>query len=204
MISIIFQVKCVLRFRSVTVEKPKFFEENGSIQHDTLTPQICRLRDLTYESYVYVDIQEWIYHDGKASSAERYRHQKVCIGTIPMMVKSEFCALRGVRDKDLASVMMECPLDPGGYFIVNGSEKVRCSAFFLQFDSDRSTNAKFLFVLFSRWLSHKSVRRWIKWGFTHWKSQSFPIRPRFTLLLSIRSARRRNTSPSIWCWKTEP
>lgn len=40
-----------------------------------------------------------------------------------MMVGTSFCATRGLNELELAK-MGECPLDPGGYFIINGSEKV--------------------------------------------------------------------------------
>jgi DNA-directed RNA polymerase II subunit RPB2 len=39
------------------------------------------------------------------------------------MLKSYYCLLHSLGDRDLAE-LNECPLDPGGYFIINGSEKV--------------------------------------------------------------------------------
>ena len=39
------------------------------------------------------------------------------------MLKSYFCLLHSLNDRDL-SELNECPLDPGGYFIINGGEKV--------------------------------------------------------------------------------
>ena len=39
------------------------------------------------------------------------------------MLRSTYCLLNGLKDRDLAE-LNECPLDPGGYFIINGSEKV--------------------------------------------------------------------------------
>lgn len=40
------------------------------------------------------------------------------------MLRSTYCLLSGLTDRDLCE-LNECPLDPGGYFIINGSEKVR-------------------------------------------------------------------------------
>ena len=40
------------------------------------------------------------------------------------MLRSTHCLLSGLTDRDLTQ-LNECPLDPGGYFIINGSEKVR-------------------------------------------------------------------------------
>uniref|UniRef100_A0A0K2TLU0 DNA-directed RNA polymerase subunit beta n=2 Tax=Lepeophtheirus salmonis TaxID=72036 RepID=A0A0K2TLU0_LEPSM len=39
------------------------------------------------------------------------------------MLRSTYCLLSGMTDRDLTE-LNECPLDPGGYFIINGSEKV--------------------------------------------------------------------------------
>ena len=44
-------------------------------------------------------------------------------GKIPIMLRSTYCLLNGMTDRDLTE-LNECPLDPGGYFIINGSEKV--------------------------------------------------------------------------------
>jgi DNA-directed RNA polymerase beta subunit len=40
------------------------------------------------------------------------------------MLRSTYCLLNGLTDRDLTE-LNECPLDPGGYFIINGSEKVQ-------------------------------------------------------------------------------
>ncbi|KAH0557929.1 hypothetical protein KQX54_013018 [Cotesia glomerata] len=39
------------------------------------------------------------------------------------MLRSKYCLLSGLADRDLTE-LNECPLDPGGYFIIDGSEKV--------------------------------------------------------------------------------
>lgn len=51
------------------------------------------------------------------------QHQKTFIGKIPIMLRSTYCLLYNLMDRDLTE-LNECPLDPGGYFIINGSEKV--------------------------------------------------------------------------------
>ncbi|KAL2887920.1 DNA-directed RNA polymerase II subunit RPB2 [Ceratocystis lukuohia] len=47
----------------------------------------------------------------------------VFIGRMPVMVKSRICHLRRENDEGLF-LLNECPYDQGGYFIINGSEKV--------------------------------------------------------------------------------
>lgn len=46
------------------------------------------------------------------------------------MLRSTYCLLNGLTDRDLTE-LNECPLDPGGYFIINGSEKVQIIFFAL-------------------------------------------------------------------------
>lgn len=47
----------------------------------------------------------------------------VFVGKLPIMVKSKICHLYGESDDNLFTVN-ECPYDQGGYFVINGSEKV--------------------------------------------------------------------------------
>ena len=82
-----------------------------------VTPHQCRLRDLTYAAPLYVDVE---YTQGRKIQ----RAKKVCIGRMPIMLRSRHCVLAGQADGDLAK-LEECPYDPGGYFVVKGQEKVR-------------------------------------------------------------------------------
>lgn len=49
--------------------------------------------------------------------------QTIFIGKVPIMLKSKFCTLYGLSEEELYQIR-ECPFDMGGYFIINGSEKV--------------------------------------------------------------------------------
>lgn len=80
------------------------------------TPNECRLRDMTYAAPVFVDIE---YVRGR----QRVRRRGIPIGRLPIMLRSSKCVLTGKKDGEM-TVLNECPLDPGGYFIVNGTEKV--------------------------------------------------------------------------------
>lgn len=84
-----------------------------------MMPNEARLRNLTYSAPLYVDITKTVIKDEPTKTT----HQKTFIGKIPIMLRSSFCVLSGMTDRDLTQ-LNECPLDPGGYFIVNGSEKV--------------------------------------------------------------------------------
>jgi len=60
--------------------------------------------------------------DGRTLIQEEV-HKKVYLMKFPIMVRTEYCWLKGANDRLLAE-FGECPLDQGGYFIINGSEKV--------------------------------------------------------------------------------
>ena len=49
--------------------------------------------------------------------------QKVFIGRVPLMIRSQYCILTDLTEREL-QYNNECPYDQGGYFIINGSEKV--------------------------------------------------------------------------------
>ena len=59
------------------------------------------------------------YRKGKSIAVR----QNVPIARMPIMLRSSKCRLSGKNDRQMA-FMNECALDPGGYFIVNGTEKV--------------------------------------------------------------------------------
>lgn len=49
--------------------------------------------------------------------------KNVKIGRMPIMIGSSRCHLRNKTEKELAQ-LHECPYDPRGYFVINGTEKV--------------------------------------------------------------------------------
>ncbi|WAR21447.1 RPB2-like protein [Mya arenaria] len=76
---------------------------------------------LKYSAPLYVDITKTVVKPDE--DPVETQHQKTFIGKIPIMLRSTYCLLSGLTDRDLTE-LNECPLDPGGYFIINGSEKV--------------------------------------------------------------------------------
>ena len=74
-----------------------------------------------YSAPLYVDIKKTTIKAGVAPTETAY--SKTFIGKIPIMLKSTYCVLNQLTDRDLTE-LNECPLDPGGYFVINGSEKV--------------------------------------------------------------------------------
>lgn len=91
-------------------------KSTSSARDYMVPPHECRLRDMTYSAAIYVDIE---YTRGR----NIVLHKDVEIGRMPIMLRSNKCILNGVDEYGMAR-LNECPLDPGGYFIVNGTEKV--------------------------------------------------------------------------------
>uniref|UniRef100_A0A0K0CZ74 DNA-directed RNA polymerase subunit beta n=1 Tax=Angiostrongylus cantonensis TaxID=6313 RepID=A0A0K0CZ74_ANGCA len=107
-----------LKFGQIYLSKPTHWEKDGT--PTPMMPNEARLRNLTYASPLYIDITKTIMHENDVT--ERV-YEKVFIGKIPIMLRSSYCILSNMSDRDLTE-LNECPLDPGGYFIINGSEKV--------------------------------------------------------------------------------
>lgn len=82
----------------------------------SITPHECRLRDLSYSAPIRVDLK---YARGKVEVVSK----GIIIGKLPVMLRSNKCVLTGKSHGELAQDN-ECPLDPGGYFVVKGTEKV--------------------------------------------------------------------------------
>ena len=101
-------------FGAVQVKKPTIVEADGSER--ILLPMEARLRNLTYASKVFIEVG--IVVDGK----ERERTE-VEIAELPVMLRSNLCHLSGMNKKELVGAG-EDPNDPGGYFIIDGTERV--------------------------------------------------------------------------------
>jgi DNA-directed RNA polymerase III subunit RPC2 len=103
-------------FLDINVGFPQAEQQDMSGKKTFITPHECRLRDATYSAPISVDV-EYI-RDGK-----RIVRPGVVIGRLPIMLRSNKCVLANKNESELAG-LNECPLDPGGYFVVKGTEKV--------------------------------------------------------------------------------
>ena len=97
--------KFYLKYTDISVGRPERSDPDAIDR--SITPHECRLRDITYSAFIYVDIE---YTRG----GKIVRRKNVPIGRLPIMLRSNKCWLAGQDDAALAR-MNECPLDPGGY-----------------------------------------------------------------------------------------
>jgi len=105
-----------LAYTDIYVGEPDRLEFDDRCPTTIITPNECRLRDMTYAAPVFVDIEY-------VRAKQIVTRKRIPIGRLPMMLRSSKCHLTGRSDEEMA-LLNECPLDPGGYFIVNGTEKV--------------------------------------------------------------------------------
>ena len=104
------------------IYKPKITENDGTVS--ILTPSISRKRNYTYSSQVVVKITKKTtvsnINTGEIIKSDEYIFDNINIGKIPIMVNSKYCVLQ-TNSMDKTG---ECIYDQGGYFIINGNEKV--------------------------------------------------------------------------------
>lgn len=103
-----------VKFGKIRIGEPEFQEPQG--QRKPLYPLDARIRNLTYAAPVFLEMIPVVNGIEQESTEAR-------IGELPIMLKSKACRLHGMKDEELRHVG-EDPKDPGGYFIINGSERV--------------------------------------------------------------------------------
>ncbi|KAI8905932.1 hypothetical protein EDD86DRAFT_211135 [Gorgonomyces haynaldii] len=104
-----------IKFIDINVHAPQGVDFNQGFSHP-LTPQECRLRDLTYSGVITVDIE---YTRNKTIVTKK----NLEIARMPIMLRSSKCVLSQKTPDEMVE-LKECPLDPGGYFVIRGVEKV--------------------------------------------------------------------------------
>lgn len=103
-----------IRLDKIWVTRPEITEADGSRRQ--LFPTEARLRKISYAAPIFIEISAHI----NGIQRESFKTQ---IGNMPIMLKSKYCHLHGLNRDELIK-KGEDPDDVGGYFVVNGTEKV--------------------------------------------------------------------------------
>ena len=103
-----------IKLGKIKLQRPRMTELDGSITN--ITPAEARLRNVSYVAPFMLEAS--VVEDGKILET-KFIH----IGDIPVMAKSAACILVRMAEQKLID-HGEDPNDPGGYFIINGSERV--------------------------------------------------------------------------------
>ena len=109
-----------------SVTKPSYQLPDGT--QNIMTPYIARMNNMSYSSSVYVNVHVVTEVTNKNGMTEKFDKtlNNIYIGKIPIMVKSKLCVsnqIPGICEEN----NNECIYDFGGYFIINGNEKVLIS-----------------------------------------------------------------------------
>ncbi|MDD3263978.1 MAG: DNA-directed RNA polymerase subunit B'' [Candidatus Nanoarchaeia archaeon] len=103
-----------IKFGKVKMSKPQVIEADGSTR--AIYPNEVRLRNLSYTGRITVEVSSLLNGIQRDSFLAD-------IGNFPVMLRSKYCHLNGLNEKELID-QGEDPYDTGGYFIINGVEKV--------------------------------------------------------------------------------
>jgi len=103
---------------NIFVDRPISFE-NGAPK--LITPNDARMKNLTYETHIFAKIIVKITDEKNVVKIIEFNN--IAIGSIPIMLHSDICLLKN-NGSDILKLLGECPYDTGGYFIIDGKEKV--------------------------------------------------------------------------------
>lgn len=121
-----FKYILVIEIKNPVLGKPLIYEKDGSTK--IMTPNDARLRNFTYSAQLSADVYitaKTLITEGENIGSYVIEDKKivgVMLGKIPIMVRSNYCVLKNAHiGKEAGN---ECIYDFGGYYIVNGNEKV--------------------------------------------------------------------------------
>jgi len=120
----LYRLELFINFKNFSIHRPQIYENNGSTK--ILLPQEARLRNFTYSGSMTIDLNiKYIVRNGdNYSNVLTYEKclKNINIGKLPIMLRSNICVLNQYKDMNHHK-NGECKMDPGAYFIINGSEK---------------------------------------------------------------------------------
>ena len=119
-----YRLEIHVTFDNLCIYRPEIHENNGATK--LMFPNNARLRNFTYTSNITIDLNiQYIIRTGNTLEHEEIKNvklSKIQFGKIPIMLKSCICILNQYGHIHPDKIQ-ECSMDPGGYFIINGSEK---------------------------------------------------------------------------------
>ncbi len=120
----LYRLEVLISFENFNILRPQLYENNGATK--LMFPQEARLRNFTYSGNMIVTLNiKYIVRNGENyNNINTYNKvlNNIHIGKMPIMLKSDLCILSQYKQLN-HNYTGECKMDPGGYFIINGSEK---------------------------------------------------------------------------------
>jgi DNA-directed RNA polymerase beta subunit len=96
------------------IGEPSVKEADGSVRN--ILPMEARIRNLTYSAPMFVEMTPVLNNIESDTIVVNF-------GDLPVMLKSKICPLSNMSKQELIEAG-EDPDDPGGYFIINGTERI--------------------------------------------------------------------------------
>lgn len=103
-----------IKLDKIWVTKPEITEADGSKR--PIFPAEARLRKISYAAPIFIEVSAHVNDIQRESFTTQ-------IGSLPIMLHSTYCHLKGLSKQELIE-KGEDPAEPGGYFIINGTERV--------------------------------------------------------------------------------
>jgi DNA-directed RNA polymerase beta subunit/intein/homing endonuclease len=104
--------KCIFEYDNLIFERPSLVEVDGCSHK--IYPMQCLYRNVTYGSYMYVNVTVYPPNGGNP-----YVHEKVHLGIMPVMVHADLCNLTSIKnDPTKLARKKEDLMDKGGYFVI--------------------------------------------------------------------------------------
>src|SRR3989338_6660679 len=145
-----------IRFGRITVGKPEITEADGSKR--PIYPIEARLRKISYHAPIFLEVSTYINDVQRENFVAE-------IGKMPIMLKSKFCHLSKINKEELIK-HGEDSSDPGGYFIINVTERVivniedlAANNFMVDRSSDGSCSGRFFAARGSYKIPHTFERK---------------------------------------------
>lgn len=103
-------VEVQLLIDNIFITNPYIYDE--SRKKIAITPYDSRKMSLTYTSPIFISFVE-------IKNGQKTYYDRIILANMPIMVRSKYCILSKFSKK-----FLECDKDPGGYFIINGIDRV--------------------------------------------------------------------------------
>jgi len=103
-----------IKFGEFKIGEPSVKEADGSVRG--ILPMEARVRNLTYAAPMFIEMTPVLNNIESDTIVVNF-------GDLPVMTKSNICGLSTMGRQELIDVG-EDPDDPGGYFIINGTERI--------------------------------------------------------------------------------
>ena len=105
--------------KSLVVKPPAYAKDDD--EEAPLYPNVARLENKNYTATIYANVTIKYYDEERLEKEQSFEARR--IGSLPVLLHSKICYLHGLGSAELQK-LGECPYDQGGYFVVDGKEKV--------------------------------------------------------------------------------